>query len=302
MTDLLGAKEIRELCRTLEIKPTKKRGQNFVNDPGTVRKIAAEAGIIPGDVVLEIGPGLGSLTLALLERGAKVAALEIDSRLARALDATVEAHQAPTQNLRVICTDALTVSSAELAKTTQWPVPQILVANLPYNLATALLLHSLEAIPQLERAVVMVQAEVANRLVAKMGDESYGAPSVKLAWWGQAKRSFKVSRQIFFPIPNVDSTVVEFQRRPPTFPPAQHLNPTQLESLRLRTFEYVNAAFGMRRKTLRQSLAKLCTTPETARQLLEAVGINPGLRAENLTINDFVQIAATELFGMDGTV
>lgn len=304
MTDFLGTKDIRNLCRALDIRPSKKRGQNFVNDPGTVRRIVAGAEIAPNDVVLEIGPGLGSLTLAALETGAKVIAVEIDSRLAQALPDTVASHEAPVENLRVICADGLTITSVtELVGTSEWDEPRILVANLPYNVATPLLLHYLEVLPQIERAMVMVQAEVAERLVAKVGDDAYGAPSVKLAWWGRASRAFGVSRQVFIPVPNVDSTVVHFHREPPQlFLGSEQLDAKTMESLRRRTFEFINAAFGMRRKTLRQSLSKICGSSVAAAELLEKAGINPGNRAENLTVEDFARIAHTELSGTVGTL
>lgn len=296
MTELLGTRDIRELCQVLGIRPSKKRGQNFVTDPGTVRRIAAGASLCPAEVVLEIGPGLGSLTLALLETGARVVAVEIDSRLAAALPGTVRVHEGSVENLHVICADALSLDSASrLVQDTGWPPPAALVANLPYNVATPLLLHILEIMPEITRALVMVQAEVADRLVARVGDPAYGAPSVKLAWWGRARRAFAVSRQVFIPIPNVDSAVVEFHRRPPRlFPGAESLSVPELESLRRRSFAFINAAFGMRRKTLRQSLAKLCGSPTAAAGLLEKAGIDPSQRAENLEVADFAYLSRVE--------
>ena len=210
---MLGARDIVELCAALEVSPSKKKGQNFVTDPGTVRRIAAAAGVTPGDTVVEIGPGLGSLTLALLEQGCKVIAIEIDPRLAAALPVTVRQHGANSANLCVMTQDALEISGvSDLDLPEGWAVPRQLVANLPYNVATPLLLHFLEVLPGLEGALVMVQAEVADRWVAGVADTAYGAPSVKLAWWGSAKRAFKVGRNVFYPAPNVDSAVVDFQR------------------------------------------------------------------------------------------
>ncbi|NMX04025.1 16S rRNA (adenine(1518)-N(6)/adenine(1519)-N(6))-dimethyltransferase RsmA [Mobiluncus mulieris] len=302
VTELLGTRDIRELCLALDIKPSKKRGQNFVTDPGTVRRIAAGASLSSAEVVLEIGPGLGSLTLALLETGARVIAVEIDSRLAAALPTTVRVHEGLVENLYVSCADALHLDSTSRVMTdTGWPPPVALVANLPYNVATPILLHILEVMPEINRAQVMVQAEVADRLVARVGDSAYGAPSVKLAWWGCARRAFGVSRQVFMPIPNVDSTVVEFRRESPRlFPGVESLNASEMEALRQRSFEFITAAFGMRRKTLRQSLARLCGSPDTAAGLLEKAGIDPGLRAENLGVADFAYLARVESTEMVG--
>lgn len=296
MTELLGTRDIRELCQILGIRPSKKRGQNFVTDPGTVRRIAAGVSVAPGEVVLEIGPGLGSLTLALLELDARVIAIEIDPRLAAALPTTVRAHEGRVENLHVLCADALSLdSTSRMVPDSGWSLPVALVANLPYNVATPLLLHTLEVRPEISRALVMVQAEVADRLVATVGDPAYGAPSVKLDWWGRARRAFAVSRQVFIPIPNVDSAVVEFHRQPPRlFPGVESLSVPELESLRRRSFAFINAAFGMRRKTLRQSLAKLCGSPTAAAGLLEKAGIDPSLRAENLEVGDFARLAQVE--------
>lgn len=281
-----------------------------MTDPGTVRRIAAAADVKPGDTVLEIGPGLGSLTLALLEAGFRVVAVEIDARLAAALPATVAAHGANPEALTVIHQDALEIQdAAELCATPGAAPPQALVANLPYNVATPLLLHFLQVLPGLEQAIVMVQAEVADRWVAGVGDGAYGAPSAKLAWWGQCQRAFRVGRAVFYPRPNVDSAVVEFSRREVR----SHLEETgfsdyvrdadeaKIEQLRQETFAIITAAFGMRRKTLRQSLSGYAGSPDAAAALLEAAGIAPGLRGERLEIADFTRLAVAKINGTGGT-
>lgn len=303
--NLLGTRDIRQLCGELGIRPSKKRGQNFVTDPGTVRRIAA-LGVVEGEespTVLEIGPGLGSLTLALLERGAKVAAVEIDRLLAQSLPETVRAHGGNVESLRVIQQDALqTTSGAQLVEGTGWEEPRLLVANLPYNVATPLLLHALEVMPKLRRAVVMVQAEVADRWVAKATDEAYGAPSAKLAWWGRAQRAFAVSRQVFIPVPNVDSTVVEFEREDILDRLIQNglsgledASKGQVERLRQETFDVITQAFGQRRKTLRQALALYAGSPNEAASLVEKAGLDPSLRAERLEVVDFAKIAGVKM-------
>lgn len=306
---LLGARDIVELCAALEVSPSKKKGQNFVTDPGTVRRIAAAAGVTPGDTVVEIGPGLGSLTLALLEQGCKVIAIEIDPRLAAALPVTVKQHGANSANLCVMTQDALEISGvSDLDLPEGWAVPSRLVANLPYNVATPLLLRFLEVLPGLEGALVMVQAEVADRWVAGVADAAYGAPSVKLAWWGSAKRAFKVGRNVFYPAPNVDSAVVDFQRlevrqrlKEDLKLSAEGLTDEAIETLRKEVFAAVNAAFSQRRKTLRQSLAKYAGSPDAAAALLETAGITPGLRAERLSVTDFTKIAGAILYGTSDT-
>lgn len=306
---LLGARDIVELCAALEVSPSKKKGQNFVTDPGTVRRIAAAAGVTPGDTVVEIGPGLGSLTLALLEQGCKVIAIEIDPRLAAALPVTVKQHGANSANLCVMTQDALEISGvSDLDLPEGWAVPSRLVANLPYNVATPLLLRFLEVLPGLEGALVMVQAEVADRWVAGVADAAYGAPSVKLAWWGSAKRAFKVGRNVFYPAPNVDSAVVDFQRlevrqrlKEDLKLSAEGLTDEAIETLRKEVFAAVNAAFSQRRKTLRQSLAKYAGSPDAAAALLEAASITPRLRAERLSVTDFTKIAGAKLYGTSDT-
>lgn len=306
---LLGARDVIELCVALEVSPSKKKGQNFVIDPGTVRRIAAAAGVSPGDTVVEIGPGLGSLTLALLEQGCRVIAIEIDQRLAAALPVTVKQHGANSADLCVITGDALDINGlADLDIPAEWAVPRRLVANLPYNVATPLLLHFLEVLPNLEGALVMVQAEVADRWVAGVADVAYGAPSAKLAWWGRAKRAFKVGRNVFYPAPNVDSAVVDFQRLEVRQRLLEGLKLSldsstdeAIETLRKEVFAVVNAAFSQRRKTLRQSLAGYAGSPDAAAALLETAGVTAGLRAERLSVTDFTKIAAVKLYGTSDT-
>ncbi|MBD7956924.1 16S rRNA (adenine(1518)-N(6)/adenine(1519)-N(6))-dimethyltransferase RsmA [Microbacterium sp. Sa4CUA7] len=273
---LLGAAEIRALAAELDVTPTKKLGQNFVVDANTVRKIVQVAGVAPGDTVVEVGPGLGSLTLAILEAGARVTAVEIDHRLAARLPATAAAHGVPDGALTVVDADALRVT--ELAGD-----PQVLVANLPYNVSVPVLLHFLETFDHLDRGVVMVQAEVGERLAASPRTKAYGGPSVKAAWYGPWRLAGTVSRQVFWPVPNVDSVLVGFRRDP---------EPRGTEAERRRTFEIVDAAFGQRRKMLRQALAGvLGGTAAEASAVLEAAGVAPTARGEELRVEDFLRIA-----------
>ncbi|MEN2737047.1 16S rRNA (adenine(1518)-N(6)/adenine(1519)-N(6))-dimethyltransferase RsmA [Microbacterium sp. X-17] len=275
---LLGPAEIRDLAELLDVTPTKKLGQNFVIDGNTVRRIVRVAEVEAGDVVVEVGPGLGSLTLGLLETGARVVAVEIDRRLAAQLPVTVE-QLAPSAagRLTVVHQDALTVT--ELPEQ-----PTRLVANLPYNVSVPVLLHFLETFPTLRSGVVMVQAEVGHRIAAGPGSKVYGAPSVKAAWYGDWRTAGNVSRQIFWPVPNVDSVLVAFDRR---------AEPRGDEGLRRRTFALVDAAFQQRRKTLRQSLSVVFGDPTSAATALEAAGISPSLRGEQLQLDDFVRLAGT---------
>lgn len=274
---LLGPAEIRDLAELLDVTPTKKLGQNFVIDANTVRRIVRVAEVEPGDIVVEVGPGLGSLTLGLLEADARVVAVEIDRRLAAQLPITVE-QLAPSAagRLTVVHRDALAVT--ELPEQ-----PVRLVANLPYNVSVPVLLHFLETFPTLRSGVVMVQAEVGHRIAAGPGSKVYGAPSVKAAWYGDWRTAGNVSRQIFWPVPNVDSVLVAFDRR---------AEPRGDEALRRRTFALVDAAFQQRRKTLRQSLSVVFGDPSSAATALEAVGISPSLRGEQLQLDDFVRLAA----------
>ncbi|WP_137843916.1 16S rRNA (adenine(1518)-N(6)/adenine(1519)-N(6))-dimethyltransferase RsmA [Microbacterium sp. 2FI] len=274
---LLGAAEIRALASELDVTPTKKLGQNFVVDANTVRKIVHAAEVQPGDRVVEIGPGLGSLTLAILEAEATVTAVEIDHRLAERLARTAAAHGVPDGALTVIDADALRV--------TELPGdPTVLVANLPYNVSVPVLLHFLETFPALDRGVVMVQAEVGERLAAPPGSKVYGAPSVKAAWYGRWRLAGTVSRQVFWPVPNVDSVLVGFHRDP---------DPRGTEDERRRTFAIVDAAFQQRRKMLRQALSSvLGGSSAAASEILERAGVAPTARGEELSVDDFARIAA----------
>lgn len=272
---LLGASEIRRLAAELDVTPTKKLGQNFVVDANTVRKIVQAARVQPGERVVEVGPGLGSLTLAILEAGASVTAVEIDHRLAARLPQTAEEHG--------VAADRLTVVDADALRITELPgEPTVLVANLPYNVSVPVLLHFLETFPYLQRGVVMVQAEVAERLAAKPGSKIYGAPSVKAAWYGQWRLTGTVSRQVFWPVPNVDSLLVAFDRAE---------GERGSEDERRRTFTIVDAAFNQRRKMLRQALSGLYGSSAAASAVLEAAGIAPTSRGEDLTIDDYQRVA-----------
>ena len=279
---LLGPAEIRDLAELLDVTPTKKLGQNFVHDGNTVRRIVQIAGVQAGETVLEIGPGLGSLTLGLLEAGASVIAVEIDRRLAEQLPHTVRVMQ-PGTSLTVVHADALRV--------TELPgEPSRLVANLPYNVSVPVLLHLLEHLPSLRSGIVMVQAEVGHRLAADPGSKVYGAPSVKAAWYGTWRTAGQVSRMVFWPMPNVDSVLVGFERgeEPGT------------EEERWATFALVDAAFQQRRKMLRQSLSGvLGGSSASASAVLERAGIDPQSRGEQLQVADFLAIARVASASVD---
>lgn len=279
---LLGPVDIQDLAGALGIRPTKTLGQNFVHDAGTLRRIVRRAGVLPGETVLEIGPGLGSLTLALLEAGARVIAVEIDPQLARALPVTV-ARRMPeaADGLRVVCADALSIDGpGALGLTPADAAPIRLVANLPYNVAVPVLLTLLAAVPSLETATVMVQAEVADRLAAPPGSRTYGVPSVKVAWYASARRGITIGRTVFWPVPNVDSALVELVRREP---PVARVG-------RERVFAVIDAAFAQRRKTLRRALAPLAGGPDRAEVALRAAGIDPSERGERLDATDFAAL------------
>ena len=271
---LLGPAEIRELAGRLGVRPTKTLGQNFVHDGGTVRKIVRAAALRPGERVVEIGPGLGSLTLGLLEAGCSVVAVEIDPVLAGEIEATVAAH-APGADFEVVVADALDVTALP------GDPPTALVANLPYNVAVPVLLTFLQRFDSLERVLVMVQAEVADRLAAPPGSRTYGIPSVKAAWYAAARRSLTVSRNVFWPVPNVDSALVALERRDP--PPTT--------ASREQVFTVIDAAFAQRRKTLRAALSGLFGSGAAAEEALRAAGVDPGLRGERLDVADFARIA-----------
>lgn len=276
MAQLLGPTDIRNLAASLNTAPTKKWGQNFVVDAGTVRRIARIAETDENDHVVEVGPGLGSLTLALLEAGASVTAVEIDPILAGALADTV-ADRAPEakDRLTVIPADALTVTDLE-------PAPNKLVANLPYNVSVPVILHFLETFPSIETVLVMVQAEVADRLAAPPGSRTYGIPSAKAAWYAAVRHAGQVGRAAFWPVPRVDSSLVLMTRR----------EPPVTEVPREKVFAVVDAAFAQRRKALRGALAAVAGSPAASQAALEAAGIDPMTRGEQLTIEDFARIAA----------
>lgn len=279
---LLGPIEVRELAERLEVSPTKKLGQNFVIDPNTVRKIVRTAGVEAGDRVVEVGPGLGSLTLGILEAGARVTAVEIDHRLAAELPSTVRAMQADAaERLRVVRSDALEVSAEQLCDV-DGALPDVLVANLPYNVSVPILMHLLELVPDLRAGLVMVQAEVGHRIAADPGSKEYGSPSVKAAWYGDWRLAGNVSRRIFWPVPNVDSVLVGYERR---------AAPLGSEAERVRVFELVNAAFAQRRKMLRQALQPVLGPLDRAVAVLEAAGVDPTGRAEQLGIDAYLAIA-----------
>lgn len=273
---LLGPAEVRALAAELEIRPTKKHGQNFVIDPNTVRKIVRVADLAPQSTVLEVGPGLGSLTLGLLEAGHTVVAVEIDDQLASRLARTV-AERLPTAvgRLRVVADDALRVPSAELGE------PQALVANLPYNVAVPVLLRLMAEMPTVINGLVMVQAEVAERLAAVPGSRIYGVPSVKMAWFADVTKAGSVGPKVFWPEPRVDSGLVRFVRR----------DPPDCASDRQTVFGCIDAAFSQRRKTLRSALAGWAGSAEKAAQVLTTAGIDPTRRGESLQVADFASIA-----------
>jgi len=272
---LLGAAQIRELAAQLDLKPSKSLGQNFVIDSNVCTKIVRTAGVTSDDIALEIGPGLGSLTLAMLEVAQSVIAVEIDSRLAQQLPITVAQHFEHPENLTVINMDALAVNELPVA-------PTVLVANLPYNVSVPVLLHLLEKFPTLRTGVVMVQAEVADRLAAKPGGKEYGIPSVKAAWWADVKNVGTVSRSIFWPAPNVDSKLVGFTRR----------ETAGSEESRTKVFTIIDAAFAQRRKMLRSALSSLYGSSSAAEAILIKAGIDPTLRGEALQVESFCKIAA----------
>ena len=268
---LLGAADVRRLADELDLRPTKALGQNFVVDANTVRRIVRTAQLAPDDVVLEVGPGLGSLTLGLLAAAPRVVAVEVDARLAALLPHTC----AGAGDLEVVTADALRVESLP------GPAPTALVANLPYNVAVPVVLTLLERFGEIRHGLVMVQQEVADRLTAAPGSRVYGAPTAKLAWYAEARQAGSVPRSVFWPVPNVDSGLVAFRRRDP------------IDGDRAATFAVVDAAFAQRRKTLRAALAGWAGSPAAAEEVLRRAGVDPGLRGEALSVADFAKIAAT---------
>ncbi|WP_306204821.1 16S rRNA (adenine(1518)-N(6)/adenine(1519)-N(6))-dimethyltransferase RsmA [Actinoplanes sp. RD1] len=283
---LLGPAEIRELAARLGVAPTKKLGQNFLHDPNTIRRIVAAAELRADDVVLEVGPGLGSLTLGLLGAAAHVHAVEIDPVLAAALPGTV-AERTDAARLSVHPGDALKVTAGQFD-----PAPTMLVANLPYNVAVPVVLHLLATLPTLRGGLVMVQKEVADRLTAGPGSKVYGVPSVKLAWYAGARAAGRVPPAVFWPVPNVDSGLVAFTRRDPI-----------AEVSRAAVFTVVDAAFAQRRKTLRAALAGWAGGAARAEEILVAAGISPQARGESLTVGQFAAVAAAAAkLGHGGTL
>jgi 16S rRNA (adenine1518-N6/adenine1519-N6)-dimethyltransferase len=282
---LLGPADVRSLAAALDIRPTKQRGQNFVIDANTVRRIVRAADLDPADVVLEVGPGLGSLTLALLDGVSRVVAIEIDPVLARALPATV-ARFAPAyvDRFEVVEADALRVTAVP------GPGPTALVANLPYNVSVPVLLHLMSLLPTLRKGLVMVQAEVADRLAAPPGSRTYGVPSVKAAWYASVRRTGSIGRNVFWPAPNVDSGLVAWE----------HRSPPQVSVSRKEVFAVVDAAFAQRRKTLRSTLKTMAGSAVAAEAALAHAGIDPMARGESLTIDDFARIAEGLVLGTAG--
>ncbi|MFD1859712.1 16S rRNA (adenine(1518)-N(6)/adenine(1519)-N(6))-dimethyltransferase RsmA [Aeromicrobium camelliae] len=272
---LLGAADIRRIAGEVGLRPTKQRGQNFVTDGNTVRRIVREAGIGPDDVVVEIGPGLGSLTLALLGEAAHVTAIEIDDVLAARLPATAaEFAGLSADRLTVVHADALRV------ETLPGPAPTALVANLPYNVSVPVLLHMLQTFESITSVLVMVQAEVAHRLAAGPGSRTYGVPSVKASWYADVRLAGAIGRTVFWPVPNVDSALVRLTRRTPP------------DADRQATFDLVDAAFAQRRKTLRAALTGHFGGADAAEQALHTAGIDPRARGEQLTVEDFARLAS----------
>ena len=273
---LLDPRTIRELAAELDLRPTKQRGQNFVHDPNTVRRIVAASGIGPDDVVLEIGPGLGSLTLGLLDVAQHVTVVEIEPSLASRLPRTVaERAPAASERLTVVESDALAVDALPD------PQPTAVVANLPYNVSVPVILHVMERFATIARGLVMVQLEVADRLAAPPGSRTYGVPSAKLAWYASARRVGTVPPTVFWPVPNVDSGLVALERR----------DPPATSASRERVFAVVDAAFGQRRKMLRGALAGLFGSAGAAAEALDAAGVDPQARGEVLDIAAFARVA-----------
>ncbi|MEU6844464.1 16S rRNA (adenine(1518)-N(6)/adenine(1519)-N(6))-dimethyltransferase RsmA [Streptomyces sp. NPDC046716] len=274
---LLGAADIRELAAALNVRPTKQRGQNFVIDANTVRRIVRTAEVTGDDTVVEVGPGLGSLTLALLDVAQHVTAVEIDDVLAAALPATIAARlPAKKDAFDLVNIDAMQVTELP------GPAPTALVANLPYNVAVPVLLHMLDTFPSIERTLVMVQAEVADRLAARPGNKVYGVPSVKANWYADVKRAGSIGRNVFWPAPNVDSGLVSLVRR---------TEPVATTASKAEVFAVVDAAFAQRRKTLRAALAGWAGSAQAAEEALVAAGVSPQARGEALTVEEFARIA-----------
>ncbi|MGH3830667.1 MAG: 16S rRNA (adenine(1518)-N(6)/adenine(1519)-N(6))-dimethyltransferase RsmA [Pseudonocardiaceae bacterium] len=283
---LLGPAELRALADRIGLRPNKRLGQNFVHDANTVRRIVAAADLAAEDVVLEVGPGLGSLTLALLGAVDRVLAVEVDPLLAGALPATVaDRARERASGLRILTADALRLRRAQIVEAAGGREPTALVANLPYNVGVPVLLHLLAELPSLRRGLVMVQAEVADRLAAPPGTRCYGAPSAKAAWFAAVHRAGPVPRTVFWPVPNVDSGLVALTSRAAPSPAPGETVPRE------QVFAVVDAAFSQRRKTLRAALADWAGSPAAAERLLRAAGVDPSARAERLAIRDYARIA-----------
>ena len=282
MITLLGAKQIREIASHLSLKPTKKLGQNFVIDANTCRKIVELAAIGRNDVVLEIGPGLGSLTLPLLEKAAKVYAVEIDQRLANQLPLTMKQNNAPVSSLIVLNKDAVNLTANDFQKSAKSDLAKIkVVANLPYNVSVPVIINLFEHFSGVKQITVMVQTEVARRLAAQPNSKDYGAPSVKISWWSKAQLVSKISRNVFWPVPNVDSSIIQLTSH----------EPLGSESLRRDCFKVIDLAFATRRKMLRSALSSLFGSVKVAESELIRAGIDPTSRGEALGINEFIKIA-----------
>ena len=274
MSNLLGAVEIRELATSLDLKPTKKLGQNFVVDANTCRKIVKLGDVTDQDISLEIGPGLGSLTLALMEASKSVIAVEIDDRLAKQLPITIDKHGFDNAKINVINQDAMQLNTLPAQ-------PNVLIANLPYNVSVPVLLNILEFFPSIKRGVVMVQSEVAERLVAKANNKEYGSPTVKANWWADLNWAGSVGRSVFWPVPNVDSALVRFDRHAPI----------GSEVERVKTFKVIDHAFAKRRKMMRSAISEIFGGSSIAEAALIRAGIDPTIRGEALTVAQFAQIA-----------
>ena len=286
MSSLLGPAEIRQIADRLGIRPTKTLGQNFVVDANTVRRIARAASLDLADITIEVGPGLGSLTLGLLPESGRTYAVEVDPTLARALPDTIR-RRVPdlADRLTVIPANALRIGPADLPG----PQPTALVANLPYNVAVPVVLHLLAVLPSIQHGLVMVQAEVADRLTAPPGSRVYGVPSVKLAWYAESWQAGPVPRSVFWPVPNVDSGLVGFRRREPPQGIARQM-----------VFDLVDAAFAQRRKTLRAALARWAGSAHRAEEILRTARVDPGVRGESLTVEQFAAIARERVRSEDG--
>ena len=274
---LLGPADVRRLAERLGVRPTKQLGQNFVIDPNTIRRIVAAARLSADDVVVEVGPGLGSLTLGLLEAARRVVAVEIDPTLAEALPGTI-AERAPelAAHFELVRADALRLTELP------GPAPTALVANLPYNVAVPVLLTMLERFPSLRRVLIMVQAEVADRLAAEPGSRVYGVPSVKARWYADVRRAGSIGKNVFWPAPHVESGLVALERR----------EPPRADVERKDVFAVVDAAFAQRRKTLRAALGGWAGSPARAEELLRRAGVDPGARGESLGVAEYAAIAA----------